>query len=60
MAADVEGSMRCRKCESGKFVLARKEGKNKKCRPGKNRKEENVEKMGPNGWPGNPGKGDKH
>ena len=49
MAADVEGSMRCRKCESGKFVLA----KNKKCRPGKNRKEETVEKMGPNGWPGN-------
>ena len=46
------------KCERGKFVLGREERKNKKCSPGKSRKEETVEKMGPNGWPGNPGKGD--
>ena len=34
--------------------LGRGERKNKKCRPGKSRKEENIEKMGPNGWPGKP------
>ena len=58
MAAQVEGSMKCRKCERGKVLLGRDERKIKECRAGKSRKEESVEKMGPNGWPWNPEKGD--
>ena len=46
--------IKCRKCERGKFVLGRDERKKKKCRPGKSRKQENMEKMGPNGCPGDP------
>ena len=49
MAADVEGSSKCRKCERGKVWLGREERKNNKCRPCKSRKVETVEKMGPIG-----------
>ena len=58
MAAGVEGSSKCRKFEKLRVCLGRDEGKNKKCRPCKSRKEETVEKMGPNGCPGKTGEGD--
>ena len=54
MGADVEGSSKCGKCERGKVLLGREERKNQKCRPGKSRKQEIVEKMGAIGWPGKP------
>ena len=48
------------KCGSQIWESGREERKNKKCRPCKSRKEETVEKMGANGCPGNPQKGDNH
>ena len=54
MAVEVEGSSKCRKCEKLRVGLGTDERKKEKCRPCKSRKEETVEKMGPNGWPGNP------
>ena len=44
--------------EKPKLVLGRKERKNKKCRLGKSRKLETVEKMGRKGCPGTTERGD--
>ena len=57
MAAEVEGSSACRKCEKLRVGLGRDERKKKKCRPGKSRKEETVEKMGQNGGQGSQERG---